>query len=59
MMSGIVQYENKFKTEEELIEQRNQIVTNLKKLISRFKHNLYIKQEYFKDEWLLQISLYE
>ena len=58
-MSGIVQYENKFKTEEELIEQRNQIVTNLKKLISRFKHNLYIKQEYFKDEWLLQISLYE
>lgn len=57
-MNGIVQYENKFKTETELINKRNEIVINLKKLLSRFKYNLYIKQEYFKDEWLLQISVY-
>lgn len=57
-MNGIVQYENKFNTETELIETRNRIITNLEKLVSRFKYDYSIVQTYSKQTWNLLITVH-
>ena len=57
-MNGIVQYVNKFTTEDQLRNKRNEIVISLSKLLKRLKYKLYIKQEYIDSEWLLEIKVY-
>ncbi len=53
-----IHYNNNFKTETELIETRNKIITNLEKLISRFKYDYSIVQTYSKNKWNLLITVH-
>jgi len=59
MMNGI-EYQNSFKSKEDLIKRKDNILSNIKLLLEDLKHTVDIKEEQMvNNEWQLTIRVYE
>jgi len=59
MMNGI-EYQNSFKSKEDLIKRKDNILGNIKLLLEDLKHTVDIKEEQMvNNEWQLTIRVYE
>lgn len=59
MMNGI-EYQNNFKSKEDLIKRKDNILSNIKLLLEDLKHTVDIKEEQMvNNEWQLTIRVYE